>query len=108
MSSNNPWQQCNDTELLAAAKAGVKGAMEALYERLQPGLVALIAASFPAIHRAGEADDIANAALFDLIRQCDPTTPEKQHVWLLRVATHKAIDWRRRRRPGQIAATAED
>jgi len=93
-----------DEILVLAAQAGDRGAFEALLRRWLPVM------RRHAVRLTGDAaaaDDVCQEACLALVAGLkglrDPATA---HGWMLRIVTHKAADWvRRRRRDRQLVQT---
>lgn len=89
----------SDEQLMAAYLAGDAGAFEALYRRLQPWLLRLVAAQLSAPE---EAQDLAQQAFLQLHQaRFDFLPGSRLRPWLATIALNLKRGWfrRRRRRP---------
>lgn len=93
-------QDGDEVELIAAARSGRSDAMRELLSRYHRRLHAFL---FRLVWNREDALDLLQDALFDIVLGL-PTLQhaERFQSWCFRIAYHKAMDWRKRRREAQL------
>ena len=89
------FERADDRELVGAARAGSKEALEVLFRRHWPRMHRL---AFLVCHDAAAAEDIAQEAFLSAVRALDRFDRRRPFApWLSRIVVNRAIDWTRSR-----------
>ncbi len=85
----------DDRELVGAARAGSRDALEILFRRHWPRMHRL---AYLVCHDATAAEDIAQEAFLSAVRALDRFDRRRPFApWLTRIVVNRAIDWTRSR-----------
>lgn len=85
----------DDRELVGAARAGSRDALEVLFRRHWPRMHRL---AYLVCHDAAAAEDIAQEAFLSAVRALDRFDRRRPFApWLTRIVVNRAIDWTRSR-----------
>ena len=90
-----PRDDADDRELVAAARAGSRDALELLFRRHWPRMHRL---AYLVCHDAAAAEDLAQEAFLSAVRALDRFDRRRPFApWLTRIVVNRAIDWTRAR-----------
>ena len=93
--SARSFERADDRELVGAARAGSKEALEVLFRRHWPRMHRL---AYLVCHDASAAEDIAQEAFLSAVRALDRFDRRRPFApWLSRIVVNRAIDWTRSR-----------